>query len=276
MNHKGWLRVLALIIPYVLIVGGFQVLAMVILGLDYANYDEHKSSIQEFIILVFNLLGTLLLLWNFMKYVDKEKFVDFGFHIKGRLKDFKIGIGIGVIAISAGYVLLVFFNQIYFDKICFNFYELIISFSFFIIVAIVEEVLFRGYILKNFMLSFNKYVALALSSLLFTLVHTANPNFDSFAFFDLFMAGILLGLSYIFTKNLWFPIALHFSWNFFQTHFGFNVSGQDFYSLIEFEIKEKNLLNGGEFGFEGSIFSIIFQIIAIFFIYNYFKKESKI
>ena len=60
----------------------------------------------------------------------------------------------------------------------------------------------------------------------------------------LFLAGVLLGVSYVYTKNLWFPVALHFSWNFFEALFGFNVSGQDFYSLIDFNITEKNLLNG--------------------------------
>jgi hypothetical protein len=173
-----------------------------------------------------------------------------------------------------GFFLLLIINQISFEKLRFNVYELTLSIGIFIIVAIVEETLFRGYVLKNLMLSFNKYIALIISSLLFSIMHAANPNFDLFAFFDLFLAGILLGLSYIYTKNLWFPIALHFSWNFFQTHVGFNVSGQDFYSLLEISMEEKNLLNGGAFGFEGSILSTIFQLISLCLIFNYFKKRT--
>lgn len=222
-----------------------------------------------------NLVGTFLVLWIFMKFVDKERFINLGFDIKNRLKDFNVGIGLGTFIMFIGYVILITINQIYFEKYNFNPSELLISFSIYIIVAIAEESLFRGYILKNFMLSFNKYIALILSSLFFSLAHAANPNFDFFAFLNLFIAGILLGTSYIFTKNLWFPIALHFSWNFFQTHFGFNVSGQNLYSLIEIKIIENNIFNGGEFGFEGSIFSITFQIIAIIFIYNYFKNQKK-
>jgi len=141
------------------------------------------------------------------------------------------------------------------------------------IVAIVEEVLFRGYILRNLMISFNKYIALIISSLLFSAIHGFNPNIDLFGFIDLFLAGILLGISYIFTKNLWFPIALHFSWNLTQTFLGFNVSGQDVYSIVEFKITENNLLNGGNFGFEGSIFSIISQIIFTVIIWYYYNKK---
>jgi hypothetical protein len=124
------------------------------------------------------------------------------------------------------------------------------------------------------MYSFNKYFALFLSSVLFSLMHGANPNMDWFSFLNLFLAGILLGVSYIYTKNLWFPIALHFSWNFFQTLFGFNVSGQDFYSLIEFRISEKNILNGGNFGFEGSILSIIVQVILILTVIIYYQNKK--
>jgi membrane protease YdiL (CAAX protease family) len=39
-------------------------------------------------------------------------------------------------------------------------------------------------------------------------------------------AGLLLGAAYIYAKNLWFPIAIHFAWNFTQSAiFGANVSG---------------------------------------------------
>ncbi len=105
-------------------------------------------------------------------------------------------------------------------------------------------------------------------------MHIANPNMDWFSFLNLFLAGILLGITYTYTKNLWFPIALHFSWNLFQTLFGFNVSGQDFYSLIEFKITDNNMINGGDFGFEGSIFSVIAQVLAIGAIWFYYNKNQ--
>jgi hypothetical protein len=124
------------------------------------------------------------------------------------------------------------------------------------------------------MISFNKYIALIVSALLFSLLHAGNPNVDMFALANLFLAGILLGISYVYTKNLWFPIALHLSWNLFQTLFGFNVSGIDSYHLIEISIIENNLLNGGLFGFEGSIFSIIFQVITIILIVWYYQKNK--
>lgn len=267
-------RIFLLIIPYFIIVGFIQVITFLLLGYDLENFTEEQTSIQKLISLFSSFIGTFLLLWLFMRFVDKEKFINLGFHLKNRLKEINLGIGLGAVIMFLGFVILLTFNEIIYKKISFDFVEFVISIGIFLLVAIVEETLFRGYILKNLMLSFNKYLALVISSILFSLMHAANPSFDLVAFFDLFLAGILLGLSYIFTKNLWFPIALHFSWNFFQTHVGFNVSGQDLYSIIEIDILENNLLNGGGFGFEGSILSLIFQVISIILIYKYFKTKK--
>ena len=127
------------------------------------------------------------------------------------------------------------------------------------------------------MYSYNKYIALLISSVLFSLMHGFNPNIDIIGFTNIFLSGILLGITYIHTKNLWFPIALHFSWNFFQTSLGFNVSGQNTFSIIQISREENTILNGGSFGFEGSLlslFAIVTVVVALFIYYN--KKESSI
>lgn len=124
------------------------------------------------------------------------------------------------------------------------------------------------------MLSFNKYIALLISSLIFSLLHAANPHFNLIGMLGLFIAGLFFGLSYIYTKNLWFPIALHFSWNFFQgTIFGFNVSGKDTYSVLVTNETISSLWNGSSFGFEGSLLSVLFQILAIGVLYLILKKR---
>jgi uncharacterized protein len=124
---------------------------------------------------------------------------------------------------SFGYFILINFKEIFFVRLNFEFNSFILTILLFTIVAFVEDALFRGYILRNLMYSYNKYIALFVSSILFSIMHGANPNIDILSFFSLFLAGISLGISYIYTKNLWFPIAFHLSWNLFQTLFGFNV-----------------------------------------------------
>lgn len=82
-------------------------------------------------------------------------------------------------------------------------------------------------------------------------------------------------LPYIYTKSLWLPIAMHFSWNFFQgTVFGYNVSGHITYSLIAQTRLADNIWNGGKFGFEGSVLSVVFQIIAILFLWWFYHRAK--
>lgn len=272
MNTIG--RLFLLIISYFIIVGIFHFIGSLIAGLDFTNLEYVKTSTEKLTISFFGLFGTFFLLWLFMKFVDKEKFINLGFQTKNRLKEFVNGILIGLLIMTLGYFLLIYLEEIFFTEIYFDFKELIISITRFTIVAIVEETLFRGYILKNLMSSFNKYSALIVSSILFSLAHGFNPNIDLFSLFNLFLAGILLGISYIYTRNLWFPIALHLSWNLFQALLGFSVSGQETYSIIEFKIKDENLINGGAFGFEGSYLSIIAQIITIIGIGIYYNRKT--
>ncbi len=273
-KNRGWQRILLIIIPYIFIVGIFQYIGALIVKVDIAAIDSHKTSEQHMIMSFLSLLGTVLVIWLFMKHVDKERFVKVGFETKNRLNEFLVGIGIGAFIMAAGYLLLLVLGEINFERVIFDFKEIIISIFMFIIVAVMEELLMRGYILKNLMISFNKYVALIVSSVLFSLMHGFNPNIDLFSLTNIFLAGILLGISYIHTKNLWFPIALHLSWNLFQTILGFNVSGQKTYSLIEFGITENNLLNGGKFGFEGSILSVIAMLITIIGIEIYYRRQK--
>tara|TARA_R110002167_G_scaffold65944_3_gene186710 strand:+ start:1102 stop:1956 length:855 start_codon:yes stop_codon:yes gene_type:complete len=275
MNHLGWSRIFGLVIPYFIIIGVFQLIGASIAEIPLDNSSYEESTIQHVTMSFSSFLGTMLLIWLFMKFVDKEPFIEVGFHIKNREKDIVIGVFLGLIIMVIAYLGLSLFNQVIFDRLNFNFLELFYTTLIFILVAILEEVLFRGYVLKNLMLSFNKYIALFVSSILFSLMHGANPNISMFSLLGLFLAGMALGATYIYTRNLWYPIAFHFSWNFFQSLLGFNVSGQDIYSIIEFTIPENNKINGGLFGFEGSIFSLIIEFLLVILIMYYYQIKKK-
>jgi len=273
-KNKGWQRVLLIIIPYFFIVGIFQSIGMLIANVGLDNLYSQKSIEQNLIISFCDLVGTFLILWIFMRYIDEENFINIGFRIRNKSNEFILGVGIGALIMGSGFFLLIVMDEISFYQFVFIPEKLIESIFLFIIVAVVEETFMRGYVLRNLMASFNKYIALAFSSILFSLMHAFNPYIDYFISINLFLAGLVLGGAYVHTQNLWFPIGLHLGWNLFQTHFGFNVSGQDSYSLIEFNISESNLINGGAFGFEGSILSIISEIGLFIGIVLYYKKET--
>ena len=286
-NHKGWLTAILSIIPFFIFVSFFQGAGVGlssalgergIIDFDFDKYleIEHMRDflVADTIIQYFDLIGVLLLLWILMKFVDKEPFIKLGFSLKGKVNDIILGMTLGLLLMAVGYTILILLGEIKFIEFNYDLKNIILLFLLFIAVSIAEETYVRGYVLKNLLKSFNPVVSLIISSAIFSLLHFFNPNVNYIALTELFIAGILLGVSYIYTKNLWFPIALHLSWNFFQVMFGFNVSGMDTYSLIEFEILENNNINGGDFGFEGSYLSILFSIIMIYFLWKYYRKFS--
>jgi len=279
--EKGWFRTIIIIPAFFLFSGIFQLFGVVVsvlfskLGIiDFSLADlETLDNLPAItIIQYFDLAGIFLLLWIFIKYVDKEPFKNMGFEIKGKRNDIILGTTLGLFMMALGYAILQSLGEIQFSRINYDLSSIIWLLILFIGVSVLEETFVRGYVLKNLLKSFNPVISLVISSALFSLLHFFNPNVNYLALVELFIGGIALGVSYIYTKNLWFPFAFHFSWNFFQVIFGFNVSGLDTYSLIEFEILEPNNLNGGDFGFEGSYLSIIFTLIIIYFLNNYYKK----
>ena len=275
-NHNGWIKSLLafflLFIPQTL-----GVVILLIAGYDLSKMSSAKIDLNTMIILEYSMIFFMvILLWLFMKFIDKQPFIQIGLQTKGRLKEFNYGIFLGFIIMGAAFLFLFSINEIVFVDFSFNLNKVLLSIILFTGVSVFEEVVFRGYMLKNLLESFNPYLALFISSIFFSLIHGSNPNVTTLGLCNIFLAGFFLGASYVFTKNLWFPIALHFSWNFFQSMFGFKVSGLDSYSIIEFTIPENNMLNGGEFGFESSYLSIIILILGIFIIWNYFKNNSLI
>ena len=274
-NHSGWLKSL-LFVPLILISQIIAVIVMSTAGFDMSSFGTGKIDLELMIILEYTMtFFMIIMLWAFMKYIDKEPLINIGLQVKGRLKDFNFGLLIGLLIMGFAYFFLLLINEIAFVNIDFNLNKVLLSIVLFMGVSVFEEIIFRGYVLKNLLESFNPYAALFVSSLFFSLIHGANPNVTLLGLSNIFLAGIFLGASYVFTKNLWFPIALHFSWNFFQAMFGFKVSGLDSYSIIKFDIIENNYINGGEFGFESSVLSLIIIIIFTIIIWKYFKSTVK-
>lgn len=274
-KEYAWVRILIMLIPYFFIVGGTTLATYWLLGLDITDTSVANSSWQDFTLTLSSAISTIFVVWVCRKYVDKESFSSLGLNIIIK-KDIIYGVLLGLLIMSIAYTILLLAGQIEYLDIQFSFSDFIAGLLMFILVAVLEEILCRGYILTNLMDSMNKYQALLISSLIFSIMHAGNPNFGWIPLIDLFLAGILLGLSYIYTRNLWFPIALHFSWNFFQgTLFGFKVSGTDSYTIIQQTNVNDTIWNGGGFGFEGSILSLIIQVFAIAYVYFQFNKRGE-
>jgi len=146
--------------------------------------------------------------------------------------------------------------------------------SFFLLVAIVEEVICRGYLLQMVTDHLNYQVGIAVSAIVFTLAHLANDHFTWIAFCNLTLGGILMSLLYLKYQSLYVPIGFHWLWNYFQGNIlGFGVSGTDVLGLLQINIEGPDWITGGYFGLEGSLLTGLLLAIAIYLLWINTKDQ---
>ncbi len=136
--------------------------------------------------------------------------------------------------------------------------------------AIFEEILFRGILFRLLEEKLGSIISLVISALIFGLLHLTNKNSDLFSALSIAVqAGILLAAAFIYSKNLWLPIFLHFGWNFAESGiFGAIISGNQITkSLLTAKFSGSVLLTGGAFGPENSLQATIFCLaVAVIFL----------
>ena len=125
--------------------------------------------------------------------------------------------------------------------------------------GVIEEVLFRGVIFRIIESSLGTWIALALSALLFGLVHLGNPNATTLGAVAIMLeAGVGLAGAYLLTRRLWLPIGMHTGWNFAQGGvFSVPVSGIASTGWLDATLSGPEWLSGGFFGAEASIVAVI-------------------
>ena len=157
---------------------------------------------------------------------------------------------------------------------------LIKVFIIFIFQALLEEILFRGYLMPFFSKVIGIKFTIILLSFLFTCIHLFNPNLDIIGLANVFLAGVTFSLIYYYTGNLWLVGAMHTLWNFILGFIvGSQISGIITYNSVFFSIpvENKDLISGGVFGFEASIVTTIVELtISLFVIYLIKKEKNKI
>lgn len=138
--------------------------------------------------------------------------------------------------------------------------EVALSLLLFAVAASFEELLYRGYAFQTLLRDVPAAVPVLLLSLLFGLGHWSNPNRTLFSTVNTVLAGIWLSLAYLKTRRLWFPTALHLTWNWAMgAVFGIPVSGLlvPRNPLLLTGAGGPVWLTGGSYGSEGGISATI-------------------
>jgi membrane protease YdiL (CAAX protease family) len=219
--------------------------------------------------------AVLLAYKSFYQKIEKRDVVELSGN--GSLKNISLGILIGTVLQCLTILVICIFGN--FQIISVNsFYSLITPFSIAFSVAIFEEILLRGIIFRITEEKLGSYVSLILSGVIFGAVHLMNPSSTLLSSLCIGLVGIIFGASYIYSRSLWLPIAIHFSWNFLQSGiFGAVTSGNEkTNSLFNTQISGSELITGGDFGPEGTIQATLLWLIVAILLMVLITKQNKL
>lgn len=201
-----------------------------------------------------------------------------GMSLRGRGKDLLAGLGVAVLLYVVGFGTSLLMGTVEIASVQWVPRDLLGTLLFFLLVAVTEEVMLRGFVLGRMLSAgMNRFVALFLSSALFSAMHLFNPNFALLPFVNILLAGCLLGASFLYTRNLCFPVVLHWFWNWLQGPvLGYEVSGMDSgETLLTLRLTGSDLLTGGSFGFEGSLLCTVLLVVGTLAIVAYYERRGR-
>ncbi len=243
-----------------------------------------EPRIEEATLRLANLMmlpATLLSVWFAGRFLDRRRLADFGMRLsRDWFYDLGAGLALGALLMAAIFLVeraagwITVTGTFRANSFGGNFpVSVFFSALLYLAVGIYEELLFRGYFLRNLaeglrLPGLRSRGALLLSwtltSFVFGLAHAANPNASVISTLNIALAGIFLGLGYVLSGNMALPIGLHITWNFFQgTVFGFPVSGgAAATSFLVISQGGPELWTGGAFGPEAGLLGILAMVVG--------------
>ena len=231
--------------------------------------------------LIINIVSVCFIVYGLINI--KKNGIELKDYIKSRLNkytkvDIIVGILIGFIAMTAIYVIELKLNCFEIKNINSIDGKFITTLLTLAGLALGEEILFRGFMLNGLIrLLKNKYIAVAITAVLFGLAHAGNPNATTVSIASNALGGVMYAIAFIESDSIWLPFGLHFAWNFFQGPvFGFPVSGMNFGGIVEQNFEAgQNFISGGSYGPEGGSIGISFRIVIIVMLLLYYSVSIK-
>ena len=210
-------------------------------------------------------IGAVAALYAFKKYLSWYVEDSESLSFRGKMR--MMGIGWAVAAVNFLAIIVCLFLCGYYRIVTveFDVASQLSWLSLFLLVGVVEEVVFRGILFRLITDKWNIAVGLTTSSLLFGLAHLGNPGATLWAALAIALAsGWLFGMAYAYHQTIWVPIGMHWAWNYLEGGvFGCAVSGAplDYQPLITPRINGPDILTGGAFGPEASIICVALGIV---------------
>jgi len=229
--------------------------------------------------LYFDATGALAIIiaaWTMVRFMDRRSFSTLGFAPAHFIRDSALGLFIGILWQGLSIATLWIFGWIT-PQVTgqMETSTLAIAALAMILNTAIQEVLARGYIFQTIQAQVNATWAVIVTAIIFVLYHAAGLQANWLPAINVFFAGVLFGVAYYRSGNLWLPITIHFAWNFLLGPvLGLSVSGQDLANSWHlFNLQGPSLFTGGTFGIEGSLIVTMITILGIGALLQWYPKE---
>jgi uncharacterized protein len=227
------------------------------------------SAASSALLLAAGFGGAIVCLAAWIRWVERRPFASLGFERESALFRYVRGFAWGVgmfsmnIAISAALGYLARTPQSLGPAIIAG---ALLALLGWLVQGAAEEILFRGWVLPVIGARYRPWVGVLVSSILFAVLHLANPGIGPVAVLNLFLFGVFAALYALHEQSLWGIIGWHAAWNWVQGNvFGMEVSGTNGTapSLLALSETGPDLLTGGAFGPEGGLIETGLLICSI-------------
>lgn len=136
--------------------------------------------------------------------------------------------------------------------------------------ALAEELMFRGYPFQHLEQGIGAIGAVAVFSVVFGVVHLANPGATRWGLINTILIGVLLSMAYLRTRALWLPWGIHFGWNFSLGFlFGLPVSGLRLFNvMVRTTTSGPRWITGGSYGVEASATAVVAILLGVVMVWK--------
>lgn len=260
--------IVGIVVPFSL----FVVIQNFVLKPFFYSVISEKSIADPIIIFISSIV--LLVSYYFLfRLYDKRKITELS--LKYLPKEMFGGFIFGFSIISLSIFILYLLGQYQAFSITTTHYSARM-FTVLLFAAIVEDLFHRGLILRVLENWLGTNIAIVIEMLV-ELQHLSNPASSILSLPLYLIWGFTMAMMFIYTKRIWLPYFFHIGWNFSQPFYGSNLTGtNDMGSIIQSKFTGPELLTGGAFGIEGSIFTTTFLLLIGIILYYRAKRESKI
>ena len=213
----------------------------------------------------------------FIKWTEDYSNFDWKYQNIGR--DMISGALLAIISVSIVCLFLRVINVYRLENFNANLGSILYLLIVFAFMSILEEVLYRGVVYRIIENWLGSVLSLVISGLFFGLFHYFNQDASVISVIAASIGGLLLGLMYTISQQLWMPIAFHWFWNFTQVFFDSRLSGSDEYfkyAVIKADFVGADWLTGGKAGIENSYLTLLLTVILVFILFYKANKDGKI